>query len=149
MLLVSGSVTVRAASGVDGASNPTVKNQGRTKTSKNKKLRPRQTKAPPQQQPQAAIQQTKAATPQQTTAAPEAKSLGSGDALPVASSGARGPALGAFMGMGKTGSTAMPPRAVVGAAVPGLEGAVWADRDNDGVVDGYVYKGQYYQGAPR
>jgi hypothetical protein len=38
--------------------------------------------------------------------------------------------------------------AVIGAAVGGLAGAVWADRNNDGVVDGYVYNGQYYQGAP-
>ncbi|HWJ38688.1 MAG TPA: glycine zipper domain-containing protein, partial [Sphingomicrobium sp.] len=38
--------------------------------------------------------------------------------------------------------------AVIGAAVGGLAGAVWADRNNDGVVDGYVYNGQYYPGAP-
>jgi hypothetical protein len=38
--------------------------------------------------------------------------------------------------------------AVIGAAVGGLAGAVWADRNNDGAVDGYVYNGQYYQGAP-
>jgi hypothetical protein len=38
--------------------------------------------------------------------------------------------------------------AVVGAAVGGLAGALWADRDNDGRVDGYVYQGQYYPGAP-
>jgi phage tail tape-measure protein len=38
--------------------------------------------------------------------------------------------------------------AVIGAAVGGLAGAVWADRNNDGVVDGYVYNGQYYAGAP-
>src|SRR5439155_6593869 len=38
--------------------------------------------------------------------------------------------------------------AVIGAAVGGLAGAVWADRNNDGVVDGYVYNGQYYQGPP-
>src|SRR5881394_2454619 len=38
--------------------------------------------------------------------------------------------------------------AVIGAAVGGIAGAVWADRNNDGVVDGYVYNGQYYQGAP-
>ena len=38
--------------------------------------------------------------------------------------------------------------AVIGAAVGGLAGAVWADRDNDGRVDGYVREGQYYPGAP-
>lgn len=38
--------------------------------------------------------------------------------------------------------------AVIGAAVGGLAGAVWSDRNNDGVVDGYIYNGQYYQGAP-
>src|SRR6478735_1212706 len=38
--------------------------------------------------------------------------------------------------------------AVIGAAVGGLAGAVWADRNNDGMVDGYVQNGQYYQGAP-
>ena len=38
---------------------------------------------------------------------------------------------------------------MIGAAVGGLAGAVWADRNNDGVVDGYVYNGQYYAGAPR
>ena len=38
--------------------------------------------------------------------------------------------------------------AAVGAAIGGLAGAIWADRNNDGVVDGYVYNGQYYQGAP-
>ena len=38
---------------------------------------------------------------------------------------------------------------MIGAAVGGLAGAVWADRNNDGVVDGYVYNGQYYAGAPQ
>jgi hypothetical protein len=38
--------------------------------------------------------------------------------------------------------------AVIGAAVGGLAGAIWADQNNDGRVDGYVYNGQYYQGAP-
>src|SRR5215213_10320860 len=38
--------------------------------------------------------------------------------------------------------------AVIGAAVGGLAGAIWADRDNDGRVDGYVSNGQYYAGAP-
>ena len=38
--------------------------------------------------------------------------------------------------------------AVIGAAVGGIAGAIWADRDNDGRVDGYVQNGQYYQGSP-
>ena len=38
--------------------------------------------------------------------------------------------------------------AVIGAAVGGLAGAVWADRNNDGRVDGYIQNGQYYQGGP-
>ena len=38
--------------------------------------------------------------------------------------------------------------AVIGAAVGGLAGAIWADSNNDGRVDGYMYNGQYYQGAP-
>jgi hypothetical protein len=38
--------------------------------------------------------------------------------------------------------------AAVGAAVSGVSGAVWADSNNDGYVDGYVYNGQYYAGTP-
>ena len=38
--------------------------------------------------------------------------------------------------------------ALVGAAVGGLAGAIWADANNDGCVDGYVREGQYYSGAP-
>ena len=38
--------------------------------------------------------------------------------------------------------------AAVGAAIGGLAGAVWSDSNNDGYVDGYMYNGQYYQGAP-
>ena len=37
---------------------------------------------------------------------------------------------------------------MIGAAVGGLAGAIWADRNNDGMVDGYVYNGQYYHGWP-
>lgn len=38
--------------------------------------------------------------------------------------------------------------AVIGGAVGGIAGAVWADRDNDGRADGYYRDGQYYAGAP-
>jgi hypothetical protein len=38
--------------------------------------------------------------------------------------------------------------AAIGAVVGGLAGAIWADRNNDGCVDGYVREGQYYEGAP-
>lgn len=38
--------------------------------------------------------------------------------------------------------------ALVGAAVGGLAGAIWADSNNDGCVDGYYREGQYYTGAP-
>jgi hypothetical protein len=38
--------------------------------------------------------------------------------------------------------------ALIGAAVGGIGGAVWADRNNDGCVDGYVREGQYYEGGP-
>lgn len=38
--------------------------------------------------------------------------------------------------------------AAIGAAVGGLGGAVWADANNDGCVDGYMREGRYYEGAP-
>ncbi|MES2493447.1 MAG: hypothetical protein V4579_09240 [Pseudomonadota bacterium] len=38
--------------------------------------------------------------------------------------------------------------AVIGAAVGGLAGAIWADNNNDGCVDGYVREGAYHEGAP-
>ena len=58
-----------------------------------------------------------------------------------------GAAIGAAAGAVLPGVGILP-GAVIGAAVGGLAGAIWADRNNDGVVDGYVYNGQYYQGAP-
>jgi len=58
-----------------------------------------------------------------------------------------GAALGAAAGAVIPGVSVLQ-GAVIGAAVGGLAGAVWADRNNDGVVDGYVYNGQYYTGAP-
>ena len=36
---------------------------------------------------------------------------------------------------------------MIGAAVGGLAGAIWADNDRDGRADGYVHNGQYYQGS--
>lgn len=65
----------------------------------------------------------------------------------VATGAAGGAALGAVAGAVIPGLSVLE-GAVIGAAVGGLAGAVWADRDNDGRVDGYVYNGQYYQGAP-
>lgn len=38
--------------------------------------------------------------------------------------------------------------ALIGAAVGGIGGAVWADRNNDGCIDGYTREGQYYEGVP-
>lgn len=58
-----------------------------------------------------------------------------------------GAALGGVAGAAIPGLSVLQ-GAVIGAAVGGLAGAVWADRDNDGRVDGYVYNGQYYNGAP-
>ncbi len=58
-----------------------------------------------------------------------------------------GAALGAAAGAVLPGVSILQ-GAVIGAAVGGLAGAIWADRDNDGRVDGYVSNGQYYAGAP-
>jgi hypothetical protein len=65
----------------------------------------------------------------------------------VATGALGGAALGAVAGAVIPGVSILE-GAVIGAAVGGLAGAIWADRDNDGRVDGYVYNGQYYQGAP-
>jgi uncharacterized membrane protein len=65
----------------------------------------------------------------------------------VATGALGGAALGAAAGAVIPGVSVLE-GAVIGAAVGGLAGAVWADRDNDGRVDGYVYNGQYYAGAP-
>src|SRR3954469_16067080 len=65
----------------------------------------------------------------------------------VATGALGGAALGAVAGAVIPGVSILE-GAVIGAAVGGLAGAVWADRDNDGRVDGYVYNGQYYAGGP-
>ena len=69
------------------------------------------------------------------------------DTLASAGTGA---AIGAAAGAGVSAiaGTDLLTSAAIGAAVGGLAGAVWADRNNDGVADGYVYNGQYYEGAP-
>ena len=38
--------------------------------------------------------------------------------------------------------------ALIGAAVGGIAGAIWADRNNDGQVDGYYRNGEYIEGQP-
>src|SRR3954451_19392237 len=65
----------------------------------------------------------------------------------VATGALGGAALGAVAGAVIPGVSVLE-GAVIGAAAGGLAGAIWADRDNDGRVDGYVYNGQYYTGAP-
>ena len=65
----------------------------------------------------------------------------------VAGGALGGAALGAAAGAVIPGLSVLQ-GAVIGAAVGGLAGAIWSDQNNDGVVDGYVYNGQYYAGAP-
>jgi hypothetical protein len=148
MLLVAGSTTAGSANGV-GSTSPTVKSQKTTKAPAKKRLRPAKARAAPPEQPKAAAaQQAKIQPPQQPSAAPD-KTLGSGDPLPVASaSRGGGLEMGAFMGRARPPALPVPKDAVVGAAVPGLAGAVWTDRDRDGLVDGYNYNGEYYRGGP-
>jgi phage tail tape-measure protein len=67
-----------------------------------------------------------------------------GAATGAAVGAAGGAGLGAVVG----GISALE-GAAVGAVVGGLAGAIWADRNNDGCVDGYVREGQYYEGAPQ
>ena len=65
----------------------------------------------------------------------------------VAGGALGGAALGAVAGAVIPGLSVLE-GAVIGAAVGGVAGAIWADRDNDGRVDGYVHNGQYYAGQP-
>ena len=70
------------------------------------------------------------------------------DTLASAGTGA---AVGAAAGAGAgalIGGLGILEGAAIGAAVGGLAGAVWADSNNDGCVDGYVREGQYDSGAP-
>jgi hypothetical protein len=69
----------------------------------------------------------------------------------VGGSAAVGAAGGAALGAGAgalIGGLSIPAGALIGAAVGGLAGAVWADQNNDGCVDGYISNGQYYSGSP-
>jgi uncharacterized membrane protein len=69
----------------------------------------------------------------------------------VLGSAATGAGLGAAGGAGigaVVGGVNPLEGALIGAAVGGIAGAVWADRNNDGCVDGYVREGQYYEGGP-
>jgi hypothetical protein len=61
--------------------------------------------------------------------------------------GVAGAAVGAGAGA-LIGGISVLEGAAIGAAIGGLGGAVWADSNNDGCVDGYVREGQYYAGAP-
>ena len=61
--------------------------------------------------------------------------------------GVAGAAVGAGAGA-LIGGISVLEGAAIGAAIGGLGGAVWADSNNDGCVDGYVREGQYYSGAP-
>ena len=57
--------------------------------------------------------------------------------------------VGATMAAGTMApSTSALDGAIAGAVVAAMPGAIWADRDGDGRVDGYMYNGQYYAGAP-
>ncbi|MGZ2412997.1 putative membrane protein [Sphingomonas sp. F9_3S_D5_B_2] len=79
---------------------------------------------------------------------PQGYDPGTRSVLGSAATGALGgAALGAAAGAVIPGVSVLT-GAVIGAAVGGLAGAVWADRNNDGTVDGYVYNGQYYAGGP-
>ena len=64
---------------------------------------------------------------------------------------AAGAGVGAAAGLGAgalIGGLSLLEGALIGAAVGGIAGAVWADSNNDGCVDGYVREGQYYSGSP-
>lgn len=82
-------------------------------------------------------------------ALPLAACTSTGDDNTLASAGT-GAAIGAAGGAGVAALAGenLLAGAAIGAAVGGLAGAVWADRNNDGQADGYVYNGQYYEGAP-
>lgn len=61
--------------------------------------------------------------------------------------GAAGAAVGAGAGA-LLGGIGVLEGAAIGAAVGGIGGAIWADNNRDGCVDGYVREGVYYEGNP-
>jgi hypothetical protein len=67
---------------------------------------------------------------------PSIKAPGSGDPLPMASYSPVVPGVSVATG------------ALPGGAIGGLAGAIWADQNGDGYVDGYTYNNQYYAGTP-
>lgn len=79
---------------------------------------------------------------QSASAAPACRSVAGTAAVGAGVGGAAGLGVAAATGGGLLAG------AVIGAAVGGLAGAVWADHNNDGCVDGYVREGRYYEGAP-
>ncbi|MEJ6011238.1 hypothetical protein [Novosphingobium aquae] len=68
----------------------------------------------------------------------------------VGGSAATGAAVGgaAGLGVGAVTDLSLLEGAAIGAVVGGLAGAIWADSNNDGCVDGYMRDGRYYPGAP-
>ncbi len=74
---------------------------------------------------------------------PTCRSVGGSAAVGAAGGAAVGAGAGALIN-----GLSIPAGALIGAAVGGLAGAVWADSNNDGCVDGYIRNGQYYSGAP-
>ncbi len=69
---------------------------------------------------------------------------------PAAPAGVMAPAPGTVADpMLATGPAPVAQGPLAGTAIGGLPNAVWADQNNDGVVDGYVQNGQYYPGAPQ
>jgi hypothetical protein len=78
----------------------------------------------------------------QSASAPTCRSVGG--------TAAAGAGIGAVGGLGVTALTggSLLAGAVIGAAVGGIAGAIWADQNNDGCADGYVREGRYYTGEP-
>jgi len=79
---------------------------------------------------------------QSASAAPACKSVGQTALTGAGVGGVGGAAVGALTGGSLLAG------AVIGAAIGGVAGAVWADHNNDGCVDGYVREGRYYAGEP-